>query len=190
VYFIFAGSKQHMMSDMFLSPERPLYQGAQIVNITEINERVYYGFASGMFSERGQQLPESVFHYIYNKVEGQTWYVQAILNRIYSNQQEAITDIDVDVAIQELIDEEEVAFENYYQSLTANQAALLLAIAKEVNVKSPMAQSFISKYKLPALSSIKAALASLTDSQFIYQYNGGYIVYDRFFGMWLRERID
>lgn len=190
VYFIFAGSKQHMMSDMFLLPERPLYQGAQIVNITEISERVYYDFANGMFNERGQQLPESVFHYIYNKVEGQTWYVQAILNRIYSNQQETINDIDVDVAIQELIDEEEVAFENYYQSLTRNQAALLSAIAKEVNVKSPMAQSFISKYNLPALSSIKAALASLTDSQFIYQYNDGYIVYDRFFGMWLRERIE
>ena len=178
------------MSDMFLLPERPLYQGAQIVNITEISERVYYDFANGMFNERGQQLPESVFHYIYNKVEGQTWYVQAILNRIYSNQQETINDIDVDVAIQELIDEEEVAFENYYQSLTTNQAALLSAIAKEVNVKSPMAQSFISKYNLPALSSIKAALASLTDSQFIYQYNDGYIVYDRFFGMWLRERIE
>jgi AAA+ ATPase superfamily predicted ATPase len=190
VYFIFAGSKQHMMSDMFLSPERPLYQGAQIVNITEINERIYYDFANGMFNERGQQLPESVFHYIYNKVEGQTWYVQAILNRIYSNQQDTITDIDVDVAIQELIDEEEVAFENYYQSLTTNQAALLSAIAKEINVKSPMAQNFISKYNLPALSSIKVALASLTDSQYIYQYNGGYIVYDRFFGMWLRERID
>ena len=67
---------------------------------------------------------------------------------------------------------------------------MLSAIAKEVNVKSPMAQSFISKYNLPALSSIKAALASLTDSQFIYQYNDGYIVYDRFFGMWLRERIE
>ena len=131
-----------------------------------------------------------MFHYIYNKVEGQTWYVQAILNRVYSNQQELITDIDVDIAIQELIDEEEVAFENYYQSMTANQAALLLAIAKEVNVKSPMAQNFINKYNLPALSSIKAALASLADSQFIYRYNGGYIVYDRFFGMWLRERID
>jgi len=38
VYFIFAGSKQHMMSDMFLSPERPFYQGAQIVNIKEIDE--------------------------------------------------------------------------------------------------------------------------------------------------------
>jgi AAA+ ATPase superfamily predicted ATPase len=190
VYFIFAGSKQHMMSDMFLSPERPLYQGAQIVNITEINERVYYNFANDRFMKRGQQLPESVFHYIYKKIDGQTWYVQAILNRIYSNQPELITDIDVDMAIQELIDEQEVAFENYYQSLTTNQAALLLAIAKEGNVKSPMAQAFISRYRLPALSSIKSALESLLDNQFIYQYNGGYIVYDRFFGMWLRERIE
>lgn len=181
---------QEEQSDMFLSPERPLYQGAQIVNITEINERVYYNFANDRFMERGQQLPESVFHYIYKKIDGQTWYVQAILNRIYSNQPELITDIDVDMAIQELIDEQEVAFENYYQSLTINQAALLLAIAKEGNVKSPMAQAFISRYRLPALSSIKSALESLLDNQFIYQYNGGYIVYDRFFGMWLRERIE
>lgn len=153
------------------------------------NERVYY-IANDRFMKRGQQLPESVFHYIYKKIDGQTWYVQAILNRIYSNQPELITDIDVDMAIQELIDEQEVAFENYYQSLTTNQAALLLAIAKEGNVKSPMAQAFISRYRLPALSSIKSALESLLDNQFIYQYNGGYIVYDRFFGMWLRERIE
>lgn len=189
VYFIFAGSKQHMMSDIFLSPERPLYQGAQIVNIKEIDENVYYAFAKALFKKRHQQLKESVFHYIYDKVEGQTWYVQAILNRIYSNQQEEITESDADAAIQELIDEEEVVFENYYQSLTTNQAALILAIAKERSVKSPMAQAFISKYRLPALSSIKTALESLTESQYIYQYNGGYIVYDRFFGMWLRERI-
>ena len=83
-----------------------------------------------------------------------------------------------------------MVFENYYQSLTTNQAALILAIAKERSVKSPMAQAFISKYRLPALSSIKTALESLTESQYIYQYNGGYIVYDRFFGMWLRERIE
>lgn len=53
-----------------------------------------------------------------------------------------------------------------------------------------MAQAFISKYRLPALSSIKTALESLSESQFIYQYDGGYIVYDRFFGMWLRERVE
>ena len=190
VYFIFAGSKQHMMADMFLSPERPLYQGAQIVNIKEIDEQVYYRFSNALFQKRGQQLPQDVFHYLYKKVDGQTWYVQATLNRIYSNQQGEISNDDIDVAIQELIDEQEVAFENYYSSLTTNQAALLLAIAKEQHVQSPMAQTFISKYRLPALSSIKTALQNLSDSQFIYQYQGGYIVYDRFFGMWLKDRVE
>ena len=187
VYFIFAGSKQHMMSDIFLSPERPLYQGAQVINIKEIDEQVYYGFANGLFLKRDQQFPASTFHYLYEKVDGQTWYVQAILNRIYSNQSGEISDIDVDMAITELIEEEEVAFENYYSSLTTNQAALLTAIAKEQEVKSPMAQSFIGKYRLPALSSVKTALESLCENQFIYQYHGSYIVYDRFFGMWLKS---
>lgn len=190
VYFIFAGSMQHMMSDMFLSPERPFYQGAQIVDIKEIDEKVYHQFADAMFQRRKQHLSESVFHYLYSKVDGQTWYIQATLNRVYSNQAGEISEQDIDIAIQELLDEQEVAFENYYSSLTNNQASLLLAIAKERQVKSPMAQAFISKYRLPALSSIKTALASLLDSQFIYQYQGCYIVYDRFFGMWLRERVD
>jgi len=189
VYFIFAGSRQHMMSDIFLLPERPLYQGAQIVNIKEIDERVYYEFSNALMQKRGQSLPESVFHYLYDKVDGQTWYVQATMNRIYSNQTGEISDADVDEAIHELIDEEEVAFENYYSSLTTNQAALLLAIAREQNVKSPMSQAFIIKHRLPALSSIKTALESLAESQFIYQYQGCYIVYDRFFGMWLRTRL-
>ena len=189
VYFIFAGSQQHMMSNMFLSPERPLYQGAQIVTIKEIDESVYYAFANSHFSKREKPLQEPVFRYIYDKVDGQTWYVQAILNRIYSNMHDDITEQDVDVAIQELIDEEEVAFENYYAGLTTNQAALLSAIACEHQVKSPMAQAFIAKYRLPALSSVKMAIESLSDSQFVYQYKGNYIVYDRFFAMWLRERV-
>mgnify|MGYP002867355653 CR=1 FL=1 len=74
-------------------------------------------------------------------------------------------------------------------SVTANQAALLLAIAKEQAVTSLMAQPFIQKHRLPALSSISTALKSLTDSQLVYKYQGAYTVYDRFFGMWLRERV-
>jgi hypothetical protein len=79
--------------------------------------------------------------------------------------------------------EQEVAFENYYTSLTANQSALLRATAKEQCVKTPMACSFIMKYRLPALSSIKTALKALVERQLVYQYQGHYIVYDRFFGI-------
>ena len=190
VYFIFAGSQQHMMSDMFLSPERPLYQGSQMVVIGEIEKSVYYDFANKFFLRRKQSLPQEVFSYLYEKVDGQTWYVQAILNRIYSSTSDCITKDSVDEAIRELVDEQEVAFENYYSSLTNNQSSLILAIANEMQVKSPMAHEFIKKYHLPALSSIKLSLKSLLENQFIYQYKGNYIVYDRFFAIWLKERVE
>ena len=35
---IFAGSKQHMMTDMFLSAKRPFYQSSQILNLPLINK--------------------------------------------------------------------------------------------------------------------------------------------------------
>lgn len=189
VYFIFSGSQQHMMSDMFLSPERPFYQAAQVVSIHELNQHTYYDFANQFFRLHGQQIDEGVFSYLYNKVDGQTWYMQIVLNRLYSNQIVRISEKDVNQIIEELIDEQEVAFENYFYNLTSNQADLLLAIAKEQRVKSPMAQEFIMKHRLPAVSSIKTALKSLSDSQFIYRYKEEYTVYDRFFSIWLRERI-
>ena len=190
VYFIFAGSKQHLMNEMFISAKRPFFQSSQIINLGEIDETAYYKFSAKLFERKEVSLSASVFHYMYEKLDGQTWYLQAIMNRIYANHAvEVISQIEVNHAIEELIDENEAAFENYYSSLTNNQCALLLAIAREREVKAPMANEFKRKYRLPALSSIKTALTALIDQQLIYQYRGSYIVYDRFFGMWLRQRV-
>ena len=186
VYFIFAGSKQHMMTDMFLSAKRPFYQSSQIVNLPLIGIQEYHAFANRWMKEKNLQIDEENFAYIYNKVDGQTWYVQDILNRLYQNGKE-ITIPEIDAVVAELVNEQEVAFINYYESLTDNQAALLSAIAKEGAVASVLSQEFISKYGLPATSSVSLALKSLLGREFVYKYNGSYVVYDRFLGIWLRE---
>ena len=44
------------------------------------------------------------------------------------------------------------------------------------------------RHQLPAPSSIKMALKSLQDKEFLfYDAKQGYMVYDRFFGMWLKR---
>ena len=88
----------------------------------------------------------------------------------------------------DLVNEQEVAFVNYYDSLTDNQAAILSAIAKEGAVPSVLSQEFISKYGLPATSSVSLALKTLLNREFVYKYNGNYIIYDRFFRIWLKEK--
>lgn len=186
VYFIFAGSKQHMMTDMFLSAKRPFYQSSQILNLPLINQDEYHHFANRWMGTQNLTMDPDTFAYLYNKVDGQTWYIQDILNRLYQNGKE-ITTAEIDDVTLELVNEQEVAFVNYYDSLTDNQAALLSAIAQDKAVTSILSQDFISRHNLPAASSVSLALKTLINREFIYKYNGSYIIYDRFFGMWLRK---
>lgn len=159
------------------------------LQLKEIDEDKYLAFANRFFAHKKTTLSKEVFHHLYDKVDGQTWYVQALLSRLYSYMDftPGVTPPLIDNAIEELVNEQEVAFEDYYASLTTNQATLLQAIAREGGVKSPLAQTFIKKHRLPALSSIKTALKALIDRQMVCQYGGRYIVYDRFFAIWLRR---
>lgn len=187
VYFIFAGSKQHIMTDMFLSAKRPFYQSSQIVNLPLISMQEYCAFADRWLQKKGLGIDADTFAHLYGIVDGQTWYVQNVLNRLYQNGRE-INEVEVDVVVNDLVNEQEVAFVNYYESLTDNQAALLSAIADERSVVSVLSQEFISKHELPAASSVSLALKTLMSREFVYKYDNRYVVYDRFFGMWLRRK--
>ena len=76
VVFIFSGSKQHIMQEMFLSAKRPFYLSTQIITIDSIDSVAYYNFAASFFLDKDQQLKEEDFFYIYNEFDGHTWYIQ------------------------------------------------------------------------------------------------------------------
>ncbi len=65
------------------------------------------------------------------------------------------------------------------------EAKLLLAIASESLVSSPLSQQFISTHHLPATSSVKTALKALVDKLLVSKTPNGYLVSDRFFAKWL-----
>lgn len=187
VYFIFAGSKQHMMADMFMSAKRPFYLGAQVMTLPLINIDKYADFANRLMAKKDMRISKEDFAYLYQAMDGQTWYVQAILNRIYENG-DTVTKSVIDSVIKDLINEQDGVFSTYYDLLTTNQALLLSAIAQAERVPYILSQDFISQYHLPATSSVSLALKSLIEKEFVYKESTGYIVYDRFFARWLRRK--
>lgn len=189
VYFIFAGSSQHLMSEMFLSAKRPFYQSSQIMSLPLIEICEYETFANKWLKQEGIEISDGDFRYLYDMVDGQTWYVQCILNRLYENG-EVIDKRAIVQAVENIINEQEDAFINYCKSLTDNQVALLTAIAKEKGVSSVLSQEFIRKYSLPAASSVSIALKALQKRDFVHDFNGKIIVYDRFFSIWLRKETE
>ena len=64
---------------------------------------------------------------------------------------------------------------------------LLRAMAREGAVKEVNAGAFISKHGLKATSSVNVSLKKLLDAGFVERSDKGYVVEDRFFGIWLAK---
>ena len=186
VYFIFSGSHQHMMEEMFLSANRPFFQSSMVMSLGSIDIEEYWRFANRMLDEQHRTIGQDTFQRIYDFAEGITWYIQAVLHGIYGHPDRTIDNTLVDDVVKELVEEQSTTFQNYCAWLTDNQFALLKAIACERSVKSPLAQHFIHSHRLPATSSIKTALRTLEDKMLVSRSaNEGYSVSDKLFAMWL-----
>lgn len=185
--FIFAGSKQHLMRDIFTSPQRPFYQSTLMLPLDTIPEDPYYAFAAGFFTQAGLSLDRSVFHALYSRFSGITWYVQAILWDLYASREAITQESQVENAIKERVMANEYDRQMILELLPDGARRLVKAIASEGIVKSPQAGNFISKYGLRAASSVKTSLQMLLENEILYHDRDGYVVYDRFFAEYLRS---
>lgn len=188
VNFIFAGSRQHVMQEMFLSAKRPFYQSTQTLSIDSIDKKLYYEFASKFFDAKNNTLDEALFSYIYDEFAGHTWYIQVLLNRLYGYNKSVDMKL-VKYAINEVITEFVYMYQNLMAAYSANSIKLIKAIAKEHLVKEINSGEFIAQYKLKAASSVNTTLKKLVHNELVYKSDDGYIVYDRFMAIWLREQL-
>lgn len=187
VKFIFAGSKRHMLTQMFLDANRPFYRSTRIMSLDAIPEETYYPFASHFFEEKGRELPKEIFHEIYSVTKGHTWYVQAILKEIYSYWQPKVDKNVYEQAFRSLVRENGTFYETLLDLYTPSVMRLLRAIAREGMVKEINASAFISKYNLKAASSVSSALKTLIETDQVCRTPDGYRLYDPFLAAWLRR---
>ena len=73
-----------MMAEMFVSPSRPFYQSTSMMSLAPINIDHYIEFAQGLFREYGKDIEQETIREVYQRYEGVTWYVQTILNTLFT----------------------------------------------------------------------------------------------------------
>ena len=62
----------------------------------------------------------------------------------------------------------------------------MIAICKEGKATALTSGKFIHKYSLPSSSSVQSALKGLLEKDFVTKEGAFYMVYDRFFSLWLK----
>ena len=187
VKFVFSGSRQHLMSEIFLSAKRPFYQSTQIMSLGVVEKNEYFQFANAHFQKNGFAITAECFDVIYSQFEGHTWYVQSVLNRLFEYRENIDTPEIVFYAIGQLLEENTYSYQELLNAYSNVQVNLLQAIAKERIVVQINSGDFSSKYKLKNPSSISRALEKLINNELVYKSEKGYIVYDRFLSLWLMK---
>lgn len=185
--FVFSGSKRHMMALMFTSLSRPFYHSSSIMGLEAINEQTYLAFANHHLSKNHKEISAEAFAYLYHRFDGITWYVQYVLNMLYTfiTDKPLLEEDDVKFAIDGILAQHRFAYQTLIYQLTAKQKQVLTAIALEGKPSSLMSQDFLQKYHLGA-STVQGAVKTLLDRDFIMQDDGVFQLCDKFLELSLR----
>lgn len=183
-HFIFAGSKKHLMEEMFALPRGPFYQSTQLMTLDVIPRDRYSAFAGDFFRKAGRSFDDEAFSRLYERFGGVTWYLQAVLNRVWENP-DGLTDASVEEAVEALVDENSPTYEDLLRSQTGTAQRLLKAIAAEGCVPEVSSKAFVERHRLPSPSTIRSSVVELIDRNLVYRSAAGCEIYDRLFGRWL-----
>ena len=187
VRFIFAGSRRHLMSEMFVMPQGAFYQSTQIMNLDVIPCGSYLAFAKAFFNAEGWTLDGDVFRRLYERFDGVTWYLQAVLNKVWETRNSLLDDAQVERAVVELYEERALIYHDLLIAQNEASQELLVAIARNGIVSEPTSAEFLVSNHLGGASTVRAALKDLVGKDMVYKTDSGWIVYDRLFAEYLRR---
>ena len=188
--FIFSGSQRHLMGEMFHSAKRPFFASASTIYLEAIEKQKYIDFAQKQFKLHNREISAETIEKIYDLFDGVTWYIQKTLNTLFGETPEgsccrieAIND-----TINFIIDSNKYIYSENMFRLPDKQGKLLIAIAKDGKVLSPTSSDFVKRHNLTSASAVQAALKGLIEKEFITRDENAYLVYDKFFARWLKEK--
>jgi hypothetical protein len=192
VCFIFSGSQQHLMQELFSDPGKPFFRSTQFMKIGKINQEAYAAFIQQKFGDSRKSISEETVAQILHWTDCHTYYVQLLCNRIFLGSGKRIGESTWKEEAGKLLREQEFVFYGYREMLTSPQWKLLRAIARKGLVYQPTSADFISRNSLGNPATVLRSLKSLQNKEMVHHEidsagNGAYAIYDVLFRRWVEE---
>jgi hypothetical protein len=190
VVFIFAGSQQHLMQELFADPQRPFFRSTQFLKIDKLPHDAYRHFIIQKFSEHKKSIVPELVDEMLNWSDHHTYYVQLLCNRTFMASGKRVDSACWKGEANRILKEQEFVFFSYREMLTGPQWSLLKALAKDVVVPHPTSADFISRHSLGNPATVLRSLKSLQKMELVYRETDTegqsfYGIYDVLFRRWI-----
>ncbi len=190
--FIFCGSNQALMHEIFNDAKRPFFASCTYMNLDFISTGKYSNFIKEMFQKYGRSINNEAIDFICEWTGLHTFYTQYFCNQLFARGVTNIELSDVKSLASDILALQEAKFYQYRSLLTKSQWNLLKAIANEQRLFKPHSKAFIIKSGLGSSSIVTRTLEALLTKEMVYRNTQieqpYYEVYDKYLMRWLQSK--
>lgn len=190
VTYLFAGSRKHIIEEIFGQERRPFYKFAKPFPLSKISPHDFEPFIARKFKDTNISVSHNVIDIILHFTEGHPYLTQQLCHELWnvSYEKAEVKEEDIPNALQIILYQHGDYFSGIWDSLATSKKKLMMAIAQEIKVKNIYSKSFIAKHSLTSQSGVKKALNSLLKEGLV-ERSEGYYIEDVFLREWIRINI-
>ncbi|MCH8569516.1 MAG: ATP-binding protein [Balneolales bacterium] len=190
VNYVFTGSQESMMRDMFEDKKSPFYHFGVVRHIERIPREDFSTFLSERFdkvSDKGTEISEGILYvtdchpYYTQQLAWQTWEEMS-RSAEYSDNPE----VSVGQAVEKLVRMHDFDYDRMWSNFNTTDRKILVYMAG--GTLTPLSSEFLQKAGFSSASTASSALKRLIGSGYLTQEQGAYRIDDPFFSRWINIR--
>ncbi len=189
VGYLFAGSKQHIMSDMVLNKNKPFYKMGKVMFLGKIPAGELRSFISGKFAASGKTMDAGTADEVIRVSRAVPYYTLHLCHEIWSGcaDMKNVPRSAVAEAAGRIVRGLSPMFVSMWDSLALSQRKLLQGMAVSGGTDL-FSMGFINSYRLGSASSVQKSKVLLTAKGLLEEEEGVLVFSDIWFREWLKEK--
>lgn len=130
ISFIFCGSKQHLLTQMFISHAKPFYKQAELIELKSIKKDDFFKFVKAKFENSKKTIDKNAFNLIYEIAKGESWFIQNICYHLWQKYAQITPN-----EVKEIISFNDNVYRMLFDKFSSTQKTALKIIATNQNQK-------------------------------------------------------
>ncbi|MBN8652604.1 MAG: ATP-binding protein [Cytophagales bacterium] len=187
VHYCLYGSKRHLMVQLFESSDLPFYKFGAVHYLKKIELQEWIPFVENKFKKSGKTISPTQITILCEAMELHSYYVQQAFQILWYISGNKIKISDVQAALQQLAQQNELQFQKTVEGLTTYQLNYLKAICAEV--KNVSSKESIKQYALGTTATVQRSIQALLQKDVIDTMGKEVMLVDPAFKWWFKQNF-
>ena len=188
ICYIFSGSQQHLITEMFNSNNRAFYKLAESFHLDKIETKHYIPWIQNLFNRNKVNLPDELIEEIAGRFENHPMYIQNFLFHLWERPVKKGFSPEILSEVEDaIIEKRSLEHTVLWETLSINQKKTLKLILLN-NGSNLFNADSLKSVNLKTGSLVTKALSSLMKKEIIVK-NGRYLIQDVIFNKWLQKTL-